>query len=128
MYIEISTFVFTALIGVTIIFHLLLLFGMPWGEATMGGKYKGKLPMKMRIVSFISILILLLFAIIVSVEANILWSHFKSYSEIGIWFVVGYSALGIVMNTITPSKIERKIWVPVTVLLFVSSLIVALAE
>jgi hypothetical protein len=43
-----------------------------------------------------------------------------------IWVVVALSALAVVLNAISRSAGERRIWVPVAVVLFLSSLLVAL--
>lgn len=42
-----------------------------------------------------------------------------------IWAVVAFSVVSLVVNTITPSAGERRIWVPVAVVMLVTSLIVA---
>ena len=39
------------------------------------------------------------------------------------WVAVGYSGLAIVLNAASRSVQERSVWVPVTVLLFATSLI-----
>jgi hypothetical protein len=44
-----------------------------------------------------------------------------------IWAVVGFSALSLALNAITPSAGERRIWVPVAAVMLASSLVVALA-
>ncbi len=43
-----------------------------------------------------------------------------------IWAVVAFSALSLVLNAITPSAGERRIWVPVATEMLLTSLIVAL--
>lgn len=43
-----------------------------------------------------------------------------------IWLAVAFSAIAAVLNTITRSAGERRLWAPVTYVLFVCSLIVAL--
>ena len=43
-----------------------------------------------------------------------------------VWVAVVVSALAVVLNAISRSAGERRIWVPVAAVLFVSSLIVAL--
>ena len=43
-----------------------------------------------------------------------------------VWVVVAFAAMSAVLNAITSSKRERAVWLPVAVLLLVSSLIVAL--
>jgi hypothetical protein len=125
MLVYISAIVFTTLVVVLVIFQLCLTFGMPWGEASMGGKFPGKYPPKMRIVSLINSLVLIFIALIVMVKADILLPQYKSLSDIAIYFVVGFSAVAVILNTITPSKIERKIWLPVAIVLLITSIIVA---
>lgn len=44
-----------------------------------------------------------------------------------IWLPVGVSALAVLLNLVTPSAGERRIWVPVSLVLLASSLVVALA-
>ena len=43
-----------------------------------------------------------------------------------IWLPVAFSAVSLVLNAITPSTGERRVWVPVALVMLVSSLIVAL--
>lgn len=126
MIVSLSTILFTFLIGIVIIFHFCLVIGLPWGAATMGGKYPGKLPLRMRITSVLSMLILSLFAIIVLTKTDFIFNEYKSISNSAIWFVVVFLAIGFIMNVITPSKIERNIWAPTTAILLTTSLIVAL--
>lgn len=121
-----SAIVFTTLTGIVIIFQAFLASGMPWGAASMGGKYPGKYPPHMRIVAAFSILILGLIAALVLSEANLLFPQLRSISRIGIWVIVVLFIMGTIMNTITPSRIER-IWAPVAFLQLITSLIVAIS-
>ena len=98
---------------------------MPWGAASMGGKYPGKYPPKMRVVAIINMIVLCLIAAIVLSKADLLFPGLSPVSSIGIWFVVAFCALGTVLNTITPSKIER-IWAPVAFVQLITSIIVAI--
>ena len=127
MIVTIAAIVFSILIGIVVLFQFGLVVGMPWGEATMGGKYPGKLPLPMRIVSVFSMLILTTLAIIVLTKADLILAELKSIAFTAIWFVVGFSVIATILNTLTPSKIERKIWAPTTALLLITSLIVALS-
>jgi hypothetical protein len=125
MIVTISAIVFAILSVAIILFHLGLTLGMPWGEASMGSKYPGKYPPKMRVVSFINIFILIIIGVTVLTEAELIFPRLKSFSNTAIYFVVSFSALETILNLITPSKIERKIWAPVAVILLVTSIIVA---
>lgn len=118
--------IFTILISTVILFQFCLAMGLPWGEASMGGKYPGKYPPRMRYVALVNMLVLGFIAVIVLVRADLILPGVRNVASIGIWFVVGFSILSAIMNTITPSKIERNIWAPVTYLLLVTSLVVAL--
>jgi hypothetical protein len=121
----ISAIVFTVLTGIIMIFQGCLAAGVPWGEASMGGRYPGKYPTKMRIVAVINIILLGFFATIVLSEADLMFPLFKPISSIGIWFVVVFFIIGTILNTITPSKIER-IWAPVALFQLITSIIVAI--
>ena len=111
--------------GIVILFQGCLAVGLPWGAASMGGKFPGKYPPKMRLVAVINMIILSIFIFIVLIRANILFSRFHLISIYIIWIVVLFSAMSVVLNSITKSKVER-IWIPVTAIHLVSSLIVAI--
>ncbi len=92
----------------------------------MGGKYPGKYPPKMRIVAVVNMLLLSFIAAIVLSEANLMFPQLKTISGVGIWVIVVFFIIGTIMNTITPSKIER-IWAPIALIQLITSLIVAIS-
>ncbi len=116
---------YTALIACTILFQIALAAGMPWGELAWGGSHPGTLPRQLRIASGASVAILLVLALVVLIRAGLLLQSWKHRTRQLIWVAVGYGALGVVANAITPSTWERIVWLPVTILLLVASLIVA---
>ena len=61
----IFVFIFLVLAALIAIFQLILALGAPLGEYTMGGRFPGKLPVKMRVAALIQIVILMVFAFIV---------------------------------------------------------------
>jgi hypothetical protein len=122
----VSAIIFTALTGIVTIFQGCLASGVPWGEASLGGRYPGKYPPKLRIVAVINMLILGFFAAVVLSEANLMFPQLNPISGIGIWVIVVFFIIGTIMNTITPSKIER-IWAPVTLIQLITSLIIAIS-
>ena len=126
MYILISAIVFSTLIGIVILFQLALAAGMPWGDFAMGGKFPGKYPPVMRISTFFQIIILALLASIVLSKAGIVFTDWNSFADSAIWFVVTFSAIATVLNFITRSKWERRIWAPVSLLLLITSITVAI--
>ena len=126
MLVTVSTIIFTVLTGIVIIFQGCLAAGVPWGEASMGGRYPGKYPPKMRVVAVINMLILGFIASVVLSQANLMFPELNPISSIGIWVIVAFFIIGTIMNIITPSKIER-IWAPVTLIQLITSLIVAIS-
>ncbi len=121
----ISAIVFTVFSGIVIIFQGCLAAGAPWGKASMGGKYPGKYPPKMRMVAVINMILLSFLVSIVLSEAGLLFHQLKSISGIGIWLVAVFFFIGTIMNIITPSKIER-IWAPVAFIQMITSIVVAI--
>lgn len=127
MDVQTAAIVFSVLIGIVMLFQLALALGVPWGSYAMGGKYPGKFPPFMRRAALFQILILAALAVIVLSKAEMAYPTLYSFSGIAIWFVVGFSALATILNLITKSVWERRIWAPVSILMLISSMIVALA-
>lgn len=124
-FINLSLSIFAFLTTIEIIFQLCLFMGLPWGAASMGGKFPGWYPLKMRLMALINSLLLFLILIIVTSKAQFLFLGILSFSNIAIWFVVFFFGIGTIINITTPSKIER-IWAPVAALQMITSLIIAI--
>ena len=121
-----SALLFSTLIGVVIIFQLMLAAGMPWGSYAMGGKYPGKYPPAMRVASIIQAIILTFIAFIVLSKADLIFPGWNTFTKTAIWFVVCFSIVATILNFITRSVWERRIWGPVSLLLLITSIIVAI--
>lgn len=116
-------FSFTTLI--IIIFQFCLALGLPWGSASMGGKFPGKYPKRMRYVAIVNMFFLSFLVVVVLSKAKLFFLNLSSFSNYAIWIVVVFSFISVILNSITQSKIER-IWIPATIIMFVSSLSTAL--
>lgn len=117
--------IYMVLTAILALFQAALAAGAPWGAASMGGKYPGRYPRKMRIVAVFNIVILLFFAAIVSSRAGLIFPQLKPFSGVAIWVVAAFFFVGTIMNSITPSRIER-IWAPVALALTITTVIIAL--
>ncbi len=117
---------FIGLATLVVMFQIALVAGMPWGEFTLGGKFPGRLPGRIRVVSLMSACVLIVFGFVVATSAGLVFASMQAAAAKAIWFVVGYCALGVVANAATRSKRERMIWLPVVALMLVASLGVAL--
>jgi len=122
----VAAIVYTVLAGVVIVFQLALAAGAPWGELSMGGRYPGTYPPPIRGVAVVSAIIVALMAMIVLTRSGLAFPGYAESAEWAIWLVVGYSAIGLMMNLATPSKKERAIWAPTVAVMLVSSVVVAL--
>lgn len=128
MNMTIAVAIFLSLCANVALFQLALALGAPWGEYTMGGRFPGKLPPKMRVAALMQIVVLLVLAFIVLIRSGWALSQFYSSGKTGIWFVAAFFVLGSFLNLSTPSKGERVIWGPVNILLLTTSIIIALSS
>ncbi|WP_405172044.1 hypothetical protein MHI12_07795 [Paenibacillus sp. FSL H8-0280] len=80
----------------------------------------------MRFACIFQIAILAFTGIIVLSKAGLLWPQWSVFAETAIWFIVAYLVLGTILNLITRSVWERRIWAPVTLLMLLKSITVAI--
>jgi len=127
MLITAAAYVFSFLALIVVGFQVALAAGLPWGTLTWGGKYPGRLPPAIRGVAAASAVLMVVFAVVVISRAELAFSGLLSVANVGIWIVVACSAVGAVANAVTKSRCERILWLPVTLLMLASSLIVAIS-
>lgn len=126
MYPILFAFLFTALSGFAMLFQLGLALGMPWGAYAMGGKFPGRLPPAMRVAAFVQLLFLAAMTGIVLSRAGLALKAWQGISATAIWAVVGFMALSSLMNLITPSLPERRLWAPVAIGMCLSAFVLGL--
>lgn len=117
---------FLVLIAVAVLFQIALALGAPWGEYTLGGRYPGALPSRLRVAALAQALVLCLFAVIASARAGLILPEAEAISRIAIWLVAGFFVLGTLANLATLSRRERMVWAPVNILLLILSIVIAL--
>ena len=102
----------------TMLFHIALILGAPWGHLTQGRTKKGPLPRSGRYSAVISVIVLgLMAAAILSAVGR--WPGWPAWTG---WLTVAMSGLTMLLNGISPSEAEKRLWLPVTVLMFVLAL------
>lgn len=107
-------------------FQWTLVLGSPFGEYTLGGQNRGKLPKKLRVVSFFSMLVNLAIAGHYYAQTGALQTLLNTeLNEIANWALVGFFAIGLSMNAISRSKKERNLWVPVLIVSLICAILVA---
>ena len=122
-----AALVFGGVVLIVVAFQLALALGAPWGSYAMGGAFPGRFPPRMRVAAVVQAVLLALVAGIVLAGADAFGMTLDPGLRWLIWLPVGVSALAVLLNLVTPSAGERRIWVPVSLVLLASSLAVALA-
>ncbi len=122
----IAALMFAIVTAGVIAFQMALALGVPWGSYAMGGKFPGRYPTRMRVAAAAQGGLLAVIALIVLSRAGVVAPSVTATLPSLVWLAVVFSAISLVLNSITPSVGERKIWVPVAVVMLASSLLVAL--
>lgn len=122
-----AAYLFSVLIALVVLFQLALALGAPWGAMAMGGKFPGRLPPAMRIAALAQVVVLVLVALAVLTRAGVVLTEFAVLSKSAIWAVLVFCLISAILNMITPSKRERMLWAPVSVVLLVCATCVALS-
>lgn len=108
-------------------FQLAIVAGAPLGEYSYGGQQRGVLSRNYRVASIFSALVALAIAGHYLAVAGWLDSFLSaSDNQVVNWVLVGYTALSAILNNITRSKKERMLWGPITILMTIAALVVAL--
>jgi len=121
----IAAVLLTVALALLALFQLALILGAPIGQFAWGGQHR-VLPLGLRIGSGVGIAIYGFIALLALDRAGVLDTFPDRFSEVGMWIACAYFVLGIVMNAISRSAPERQVMVPVTILLALLSLLVAL--
>ena len=121
-----AALVFALASGVVIGFQLALALGAPLGAYAMGGRYPGRFPGYLRFAALAQALLICILAIAVLSDAGLVVPGFADALPGLVWLAVAFSAESTLLNAITRSPVERRTWLPMSIVMLVSSLIVAL--
>jgi hypothetical protein len=121
-----ASVVFAVVTAGVIAFQIALALGAPWGAYAMGGRFPARFPPRMRVAAIVQAVLLALAALVVLSDAGLVMPSVAATFPWLIWLVVAFSAVSVVLNTLTPSARERRIWAPVSLVMLGSSLSVAL--
>ncbi len=112
------------LLAVQVVFQAKLALGAPLGHIAYGGKHKGTLPKKYRIISAIAVIGYSFFMTIVVMASTANYNANSSGLVNGVlWIMVAFFGLGTITNAISPSKPERW-WAFYTIAALLCTLIV----
>jgi len=105
-------------------FHLALAGGAPLGHLTMGGQWPGRLPRRARLLSVVQIGIVAAMAVVVLARAGVIGLAAPGWA---FWTVIALCGLTLAANAASRSRPERRLGVPVALLLLLSGLVAGLA-
>jgi len=123
---EVLAAVFAVTTALVVAFQLALASGAPWGTYAMGGAFPGRMPAPMRAAAVVQSAVLIGLGIVVLSGAGLVASDLVDAWPWLIWVPVAVSGVAVVLNASTRSRGERRIWLPVALILLACSLGVAL--
>ena len=119
---ETASAAFAILAAFPILGQLALVLGAPWGRITLGGRWPGVLPPRLRLAALAQAAILIALTLIALDHGGLLRIGLPPSA---IWVTVAVTCVSAVLNNITPSRIERRLWGPVTILMALAALTLA---
>ena len=125
--VQIAASLFALVIAGAVAFQLALAAGAPWGAYAMGGAFSGRFPPRMRVAAIVQAMVLTVLAVIVVSHAGLAGASVAEAAPWLVWLAVAVSAASLVLNAISPSAGERRIWVPVAIVLTLTSLVVGVS-
>ena len=94
-----------------------LILGAPWGRLTLGGRWPGVLPLAVRLLAGLAALLLIWLITVVLDHAGLIAAGYPDWM---IWPALALTILTTIANLATPSRPERMLWGPVTVIMSAS--------
>ncbi len=111
----------------TALFQLALVLGAPMGEYAYGGQMPGKLPIQYRVSSAVSFVLLLAIAVHYLAQLGIVPKLLSPELNQWVnWGLIGFAAAAAVMNNITKSAKEKRLWGSTTIAMLIAAIVVAL--
>ena len=109
------------------LFQLAIVLGAPVGEYAYGGQHEGVLPTRFRIASVVSMLLMLAIAGHYLAQIGVFSPVLdQAGNAIANWGFVGFFALAALMNNITKSEKEKRVFGSITLAMLLSAILVAL--
>ncbi|GAB3532016.1 hypothetical protein GCM10027403_03480 [Arthrobacter tecti] len=115
------------LLAALAVMQILLIAGLPFGNYAWGGQHR-VLPPRLRTASIVAILLYAVFAALLMSRAGVLPGGDTVPVVVATWVLFAYSALSIIGNLASRSHHERIAQTPVSILLTIGILLIALGH
>ena len=117
---------FCAVLGALAVFQLLLIVGLPLGRFAWGGQ-SAVLPARLRAGSAVAIVVYVAFAAVALDRAGLIGVlPWDTVAVVAMWVVAAYLLLSVLPNLASKSRHEKRVMVPVSLVLAVLAVLVAL--
>ena len=110
MTVHMLALIYAGLAALPACMHLALAMGAPLGHLTMGGRWRGRLPPRVRGLSILQAVLLGAMAAVVLQSAGLVAIGWPDWT---IWPVLALTVMTCIANAISPSRPERLLWTPV---------------
>ena len=114
---------YAALTTPAIFVQCALAAGAPWGALTLGGAWPGQLPARMRPVAVLQAVLLGCMVVAVLSQGQVITLNVPRW---GYPAAMVLTVLTLLSNSFTPSKPERRLWMPITAGMLVTGLLTGL--
>lgn len=109
------------------LFQLAIVLGAPVGEYAYGGQHQGVLPTRFRATSVVSMLIMVAVAGHYMAQLGVFSPLLdEAGNAIANWGFVAFFALSALMNNISKSEKEKRVFGSITIAMLLSAILVAL--
>lgn len=126
---RVAAVVSAVLLAAVSAFQIALILGAPWGEWTQSGAVTGSLPASGRVVAAVSVVVLVGFALALLGRVGWgPWAGRRRLNGVVAWIAVAYAALAVLLNAMTPSAVERSVWLPFSIVLLAAELVTVLGS
>lgn len=122
--ISFAAWAYAGLSLLVILFQFALALGAPYGHMAMGGRYPGRFPPAMRGAAVVQGALHIPLALAVLERAGQITTPLPDWL---FWVACAMILVATPMNLITPSRAERALWGPVTVIMLASIGVIAFA-
>lgn len=118
---------FCAVLGVLAVFQLLLIIGLPLGRFAWGGQNL-VLPPRLRVGSAASVVVYAAFAAVALDRADLIsFIPVPFIAVVAMWVITAYLLLSVLPNLASKSKYEKRVMVPVSLVLAGLAFVIALS-
>ncbi|MFC3689538.1 hypothetical protein [Aquipuribacter hungaricus] len=112
------------LLAALAVLQVLVALGRPYGRLVWGGAHR-VLPRRLRAASAVSVLLYAGMAAVLLGRAAVVGDGRSGAVVVAAWVLVGYLALGVVLNAVSRSRVERAVMTPACLVLLACAVVVA---